>query len=394
MAVVTFSITALSVPNEDGLINTNVLREVSFESPSVVRETVGIVVLNSHGTKPAERYLVPVRKSMHDKLGYLRASERKSKTPLDVLRADYDEKEGIQYYEVRLTNPLQPGEKISINVQYAFVRALKASPARTSMFDEPSWIWIGNAYADLAYPTKKVKTVILALASEDGKASVREYSKRPEPVSHERAGHIVYGPYKDIQPMQSEEISVRISSAQPNIRAYSHRREIHISHWGNNLNVLEHYHLHNDAPELDGPFDKVGQQLATMQMKPHNAILGLPVRLPLLAHNLYFVDEIGNVSTSAVHLTPDRLTRFMRLSPRYPLLGGWNYTWWHSYDIPLDSVLRWDPVDGRYSLKVPFFAGILDASVDDFELQIVLPEGATDASVILPFEVDERSKRS
>ena len=43
--------------------------------------------------------------------------------------------------------------------------------------------------------------------------------------------------------------------------------------------------------------------------------------LPRDASALYFRDEIGNISTSAVRRLRDKTE--VRLQPRFPLLGGW-----------------------------------------------------------------------
>ena len=43
--------------------------------------------------------------------------------------------------------------------------------------------------------------------------------------------------------------------------------------------------------------------------------------LPRDASSLYFRDEIGNISTSAVRRLRDKTE--VRLQPRFPLLGGW-----------------------------------------------------------------------
>ena len=46
--------------------------------------------------------------------------------------------------------------------------------------------------------------------------------------------------------------------------------------------------------------------------------------LPRDASALYFRDEIGNISTSAVRRLRDKTE--VRLQPRFPLLGGWQVT--------------------------------------------------------------------
>ncbi len=65
----------------------------------------------------------------------------------------------------------------------------------------------------------------------------------------------------------------------------------------------------------------------------------------------------------------------LELKPRFPLLGGWNYSFVIGYDMPLEDALRVES-DGRMVLGVPFLTGLRDMVVDDVDLRIVLPEGA------------------
>ena len=65
----------------------------------------------------------------------------------------------------------------------------------------------------------------------------------------------------------------------------------------------------------------------------------------------------------------------LEIKPRYPVLGGWSYSFVVGYDMPLEDALK-VASDGRKILAVPFFTGLRDLVVDEVELRIVLPEGA------------------
>jgi oligosaccharyltransferase complex subunit alpha (ribophorin I) len=65
------------------------------------------------------------------------------------------------------------------------------------------------------------------------------------------------------------------------------------------------------------------------------------------------------------------------LKPRYPLLGGWNYSFTLGWDASLGDSTTWDPNDGRYIAAVPVLTPIPGAAVTEAEVSIVLPEGAT-----------------
>jgi len=114
----------------------------------------------------------------------------------------------------------------------------------------------------------------------------------------------------------------------------------------------------------------------------------LTLRLPPTAHTAYYYDVIGNVSTSRFRAGQTPATQIkqksrtaarvvdsqLELKPRYPILGGWNYSFVIGYDVPLSDMLKND--GGRKVLSVPFLTGYKDMAVQDVELKIVLPEGA------------------
>ena len=51
------------------------------------------------------------------------------------------------------------------------------------------------------------------------------------------------------------------------------------------------------------------------------------------AHDIYYRDEIGNISTSAVTFTSDAVQ--LQLVPRYVLFGGWKAAFCTGYNVPL-----------------------------------------------------------
>lgn len=122
------------------------------------------------------------------------------------------------------------------------------------------------------------------------------------------------------------------------------------------------------------------------QASGYNHVLsGLIITLPAGVTSPYFIDTVGNVSTSAFRPAPRipnrspkarPLTSSLEIRPRYPLFGGWKYDFTIGYDSPLNSHLR-QKDDGSYLLAVPFLTASKDMAVDDAEVRIVLPEGAT-----------------
>ncbi|GAA5821677.1 hypothetical protein JCM11251_000966 [Rhodosporidiobolus azoricus] len=184
-------------------------------------------------------------------------------------------------------------------------------------------------------------------------------------------------------------------------------RIVELSHWGNNMAVQENIELVNSGPTLEGTFARIDHQKATMHRRQNTlAISSLSLPLPPSAHNPYYYDAVGNVSTSRFRPSPaatlnggailpsqkklkaalNRTPALLEMQPRYPLMGGWNYTFTIGYDLPLSEYVRTRKEGkGHYVAAVPFLTPIRDVSVDKARVEVRLPEGARNIRVSLPF---------
>ena len=103
--------------------------------------------------------------------------------------------------------------------------------------------------------------------------------------------------------------------------------------------------------------------------------------LPTGTYEPYYYDLIGNVSTSRFRpgrVDPKRPNQpgWLELRPRYPIMGGWNYSYTLGWDAPLADSVKFEAKTGQYVLGVPFMTPISGAAVNDAEVKIILPEGA------------------
>lgn len=123
-------------------------------------------------------------------------------------------------------------------------------------------------------------------------------------------------------------------------------------------------------------------QIYFKRVAPH-ILPALTLHLPAGIRNVYYYDLIGNVSTSNLRVAPSagknsNVNRYsiFEFKPRYPLLGGWNYSFTLGWDSPLADSASWDRATGRYTVEVPIIAPINGAVVNNADIQIILPEGA------------------
>ena len=138
------------------------------------------------------------------------------------------------------------------------------------------------------------------------------------------------------------------------------------------------------ALSLKGHFSRLHYQTQSFYQRsaPH-VLASMHLYLPAGISNVYYYDLIGNVSTSKLRTAPSVSRNVkspqysvLEMRPRYPLLGGWNYSFTLGWDSPLQDSASWDARRGRYIIGVPIMTPIPSAVIDDAEVKIILPEGA------------------
>lgn len=141
---------------------------------------------------------------------------------------------------------------------------------------------------------------------------------------------------------------------------------------------------------MEGHFSRLAhQQQAYFQKRTGNSLLSFVLHLPSGARDVYYTDIVGNVSTSKFRPAPaNSKTRSgverastLEVRPRYPLLGGWNYTFTLGWDAPLEDSARYDPKLNEYIIAIPFFTYLPGSVVDDAEFKVILPEGARSVEI-------------
>ncbi|XP_071075612.1 dolichyl-diphosphooligosaccharide--protein glycosyltransferase subunit 1 isoform X2 [Desmodus rotundus] len=106
--------------------------------------------------------------------------------------------------------------------------------------------------------------------------------------------------------------------------------------------------------------------------------------LPAAAQDVYYRDEIGNVSTSHLLILDDSVE--MEIRPRFPLFGGWKTHYIVGYNLPSYEYLY--NLGDQYALKMRFVDHVFDEQViDSLTVKIILPEGARNIQVDSPYEI-------
>lgn len=150
-------------------------------------------------------------------------------------------------------------------------------------------------------------------------------------------------------------------------------RLFEVSHWGN-LAVEDHVSMRHDGASLRGPFSRYEYQM-NQRASGISAVKELKENLPSGAVDVYYRDDIGNISTS--HFSQRKDKALFEFQPRFPIFGGWKTEFYMGYNLPLGNVLT--SSGSKFELTVPFGVDLegVDFVVDHLVLKFILPEGAS-----------------
>ncbi|KAJ2721162.1 dolichyl-diphosphooligosaccharide--protein glycosyltransferase subunit 1 [Coemansia sp. Benny D115] len=381
----------------EGLVNTNLIRTITLTGLPYVSEQIGVVVQNTDSaTQTAYSIRVPQAKLQH--LAEISVHERKSGHALALHGPEYlDASNATAVYRAQLrAGGLRTGEKVGLNVDMVFTKGVEPRPdALAYQSDDQVWLWQDAVAVDSEYPTRKQKTVVKT------RGGVR-HAEAPEGVSvTQNSRSVTFGPFNAVPEEPSALGSVSFVDNAEQLEAMTQVREYFVSHWAGTLHVDDDTRVQSLSPRLE-QFDRVQMAMGRYLSARDNLVKAMFVWVPQDANEFYFVDQIGNVSTSALGTATEGY-RLLQLRPRYPLAGQWTYAWRHGYQLPLRKYLKRSNAQGSnsYSLRVPLIdpiaasalsssqvtvdmASAQNTAVSSYELRVTLPEGAQNVRVHMP----------
>ncbi|KAK7049529.1 dolichyl-diphosphooligosaccharide--protein glycosyltransferase subunit 1 [Paramarasmius palmivorus] len=384
----------------------------SFENSAIVR-TVDLGGSLVHVTTTfaakslqaeADQYTIALSNEELLKTSWLEVKVKGQPKPLVVSYGGGSES-GAHLLNVALPKPLAINSTVNIVVESVQTHATRSWPERASQSDDQALkydtqLFVISPYKSVVQRTK-LKSTSPRIIDYTTPQKVEAFTLE-EPVTKSGAT-VTYGPYNnipesitaDFATKYQQTVTVHYNYDFPVLEVRELKRSAEVSHWGANLNIQDEVVLHNAGPELKGHFSRLEHQTQAFYKKTAPHILpSLTLHLPAGIRNTYYYDLIGNVSTSRLRTAPSTMklgpkgqTQYsvLELRPRYPLLGGWNYTYTLGWDSPLEDSAAYDQSTGKYTLEVPVMTEIPGAVVEDAEVKIILPEGATDVEYIAPF---------
>ncbi|KAK9455814.1 Ribophorin I [Dipodascopsis uninucleata] len=355
---------------------TNVVRTLDL-SKSYVREAVSYTFTNEAKISKEYFYLA-YTPSEYESMSFIDIKQKLDKVLqlIFVESTSYNEKLKLYFLKVKLATSVDAGDKAAIQVMAAYTNLLEVQPKKIKQSESQALIWTGSRFLTSAYAVERQR-----LKFKFGSGAALNYPKtKEEPIVE--GNTLTYGPYYDIEPLIAEDISVKFDYSHPIVRVKELSRELWVSNWGGNLATEEKYNVQNAAAKLSEPFSRLRFHAGSMANERSVAIRGFTVALKPGVRDTYFTDEIGNVSTSSFRV--HERTPVLELRPRYPIFGGWNYTFTLGYNHDLQKNLRvvtTDVDEDTYILKVPYLEGPDNVIYDKVDFKVVLPQGASDIEV-------------
>ncbi|KAK1337656.1 hypothetical protein QTO34_002289 [Cnephaeus nilssonii] len=367
-------------PDAPPLVNEDVKRTVDLSS-HLAKVTVEVVLAHPGGssTSRATSFLLALEPELEARLAHLGVQvkgEDEEENHLEVRETKIKGKSG-RFFMVKLPVALDPGMKISVILETVYTHVLQPYPTQITQSEKQFVVFEGNHYFYSPYPTK-TQTTRVKLASRN----VESYTKLGNPTRSEDL--LDYGPFRDVPAYSQDTFKVHYENNSPFLTITSMTRVIEVSHWGN-IAVEENVDLKHTGAVLKGPFSRYDYQ-----RQPDSGISSIrsfKTILPAAAQDVYYRDEIGNVSTSHLLVLDDSVE--MEIRPRFPLFGGWKtITSLATTSQAMSTSIIWVSLSDQYALKMRFVDHVFDEQViDSLTVKIILPEGARNIQVDSPYEI-------
>uniref|UniRef100_A0A7N6FH26 Dolichyl-diphosphooligosaccharide--protein glycosyltransferase subunit 1 n=1 Tax=Anabas testudineus TaxID=64144 RepID=A0A7N6FH26_ANATE len=248
-------------------------------------------------------------------------------------------------------------------------------PTHITQAERQLVVFQGNHYLYSPYPTRS-QTTRVRLASK----TVESYTKLGNPSKNDEV--IEYGPFRDVAPFSEDTMKIHYENNTPFLTISSVTRMIEVSHWGN-IAVEETVDLRHTGAILKGPFSRYDYQ--RQSDSGISSVKSFKTILPASAQDVYYRDEIGNISTSHLQVLDDSVE--VEIRPRFPLFGGWKTHYIIGYNLPSYEYLY--TLGDQYALKMRLVDHVYDDQViDSLTVKIILPEGARNIHMDTPYKID------
>lgn len=359
----------------DGLLNEEVKRTVDL-STHLAKVSAEILLANQ-GSSPVHSFTLALEPELGPHLAFIGASvkgEEEEDEALELKETAVQGRSGT-FFQVQLPSALAAGGKLRVKVETVLSHVLRPFPTHITQAERQLVVFQGNHYLYSPYPTRS-QTTRVRLASKNAES----YTKLGNPSKNDEV--IEYGPFKDVAPFSQDTMKIHYENNSPFLTISSITRTIEVSHWGN-IAVEETIDLRHTGAYLKGPFSRYDYQ--RQSDSGISSVKSFKTILPASAQDVYYRDEIGNISTSHLQILEDSVE--VEVRPRFPLFGGWKTHYIIGYNLPSYEYLY--TLGDQYALKMRLIDHVYDDQViDHMTVKLILPEGARNVHLDTPYSID------
>ncbi|KAM6947486.1 dolichyl-diphosphooligosaccharide--protein glycosyltransferase subunit 1 [Lycodopsis pacificus] len=359
----------------DGLVNEEVKRTVDLGTH--LAKITAEIVLSNQGHSAVHSFVLAVEADVAPHLAYIGASvkgDEEEDGTLELQQTTIQGQSGV-FYKVQLPSSLAAGAQLNAKVEMTLSHVLRPFPTHITQAERQLVVFQGNHYLYSPYPTRS-QTTRVRLASK----TVETYTKLGNPSKTDEI--IEYGPFRDVAPFSEDTMKIHYENNSPFLTISSITRTIEVSHWGN-IAVEETIDLRHTGAILKGPFSRYDYQ--RQSDSGISSVKSFKTILPASAQDVYYRDEIGNISTSHLQVLEDSVE--VEVRPRFPLFGGWKTHYMIGYNLPSYEYLY--TLGDQYALQMRLVDHVYDDQViDSLTVKIILPEGARNIQVDTPYKID------
>ena len=282
-------------------------------------------------------------------------------------------------YRITFASDLRAGQSLTIEIEVVHAHALRMYPLEITQGERQLVLYKTNAYYYSRYATQTQKTVVTLPTDR-----AESYTQTPKPVAKSEQT-ITYGPYENAAALAREEIALHYENNNAFLTVSNLNRWIEISHWGN-IAVEETIDMYHSGAKLKGSFSRLDFQ---RKQDSFSAVKTFKTSLPASARDIYYRDEIGNVSTSHVREMQDQVE--VEIRPRFPLYGGWKTHYMLGYNVPSYQYLF--NKGNQYVLKMRLVDHVYDDQLlEQVTIKVVLPEHTSNIEFFPPpYDVERQS---
>lgn len=289
------------------------------------------------------------------------------------------------FYAVAFPNPVAAGGVVELTVNYVLLHALAAVPDRIGLADTQQLVVKTNKMPYTPYLTKEYLLRFIGVgAGEEMDLELELATEAPELVARVEDKALVYGPIiEDIAPFTVSPMGLWYEHQLPVAEVENLHRLLWIPGRAAQVQFEEYYELTNAGAELDSGFLRVDWMKGRYEvMRQHWALKQLEFPMGDNDYdNYYYTDKVGMV------LTHNKISNFVVLQPRFPLVGGWHYNFTLGWNNDIGKNVHQVDTD-TYIARAPLLNTLRDVTYNNVYLLFYLPEGAEFVNVLAPIDFE------